>query len=76
MTGTVAGPLLQLQRDTALAPPTAAPCWRRSQRWGCQIGTGSEERSNQAPEVVRRQSDGSSKYIIDNPDGTALLDHE
>lgn len=27
-------------------------------------------------EVVRRQSDGSWKYIIDNPDGTALLDHK
>ena len=27
-------------------------------------------------EIVRRQSDGSWKYIIDNPDGTALLDHE
>ncbi len=27
-------------------------------------------------EVVRRQSDGSWKYIIDNPDGTALLGHE
>lgn len=27
-------------------------------------------------EVVRRQADGSWKYIIDNPDGTALLSHE
>ena len=27
-------------------------------------------------EVVRRQSDGSWKYIIDNPDGAALLKHE
>jgi len=27
-------------------------------------------------EVVRRQSDDSWKYIIDNPDGTALLSHE
>jgi ketosteroid isomerase-like protein len=27
-------------------------------------------------EVVRRQSDGGWKYIIDNPDGPALLTHE
>ena len=27
-------------------------------------------------EVVRRQSDGSWKFVIDNPDGTALLHHE
>ena len=27
-------------------------------------------------EVVRRQSDGAWKYVIDNPDGTALLDHQ
>ena len=27
-------------------------------------------------EVVRRQSDGAWKYGIDNPDGTALLDHQ
>jgi ketosteroid isomerase-like protein len=27
-------------------------------------------------EVVRRQADGGWKYIIDNPDGTALLGHE
>ena len=27
-------------------------------------------------EVVRRQSDGSWKYVIDNPDGSALLGHE
>lgn len=26
-------------------------------------------------EVVRRQTDGSWKYIIDNPDGSALLSH-
>jgi len=26
--------------------------------------------------LVRRQSDGSWKYIIDNPDATALLKHE
>ncbi len=28
------------------------------------------------PRVVRRQSDGSWKFVIDNPDGTALLHHE
>ena len=27
-------------------------------------------------EVVRRQADGSWKYVIDNPDGSALLSHE
>ena len=27
-------------------------------------------------EVVRRQPDGSWKYVFDNPDGTALLSHE
>lgn len=27
-------------------------------------------------EVVRRQVDGSWKYVIDNPDGSALLSHE
>ena len=27
-------------------------------------------------EVLRRQSDGSWKFIIDNPDGPALIDHD
>jgi ketosteroid isomerase-like protein len=27
-------------------------------------------------EVVRRQTDGSWKYVIDNPDGSALLGHD
>lgn len=27
-------------------------------------------------EVVRRQVDGSWKYVIDNPDGSALLSHK
>ena len=27
-------------------------------------------------DVVRRQPDGSWKYVIDNPDGAALLTHE
>ena len=27
-------------------------------------------------EVLRRQGDGTWKYVIDNPDGTALLDHK
>ena len=27
-------------------------------------------------EVVRRQSDGTWKYVIDNPDGSALLAHD
>jgi uncharacterized protein (TIGR02246 family) len=27
-------------------------------------------------EVLRRQSDGSWRFIIDNPDGPALIDHE
>lgn len=26
-------------------------------------------------EVLRRQSDGSWKFVIDNPDGPALIDH-
>ncbi|MGB5656517.1 MAG: hypothetical protein WBN35_07890, partial [Acidimicrobiia bacterium] len=27
-------------------------------------------------EVLRRQSDGSWKFIIDNPDGSALIGHD
>ena len=27
-------------------------------------------------QVVRRQTDGSWKYVIDNPDGSALLGHD
>lgn len=32
--------------------------------------------SGATAEVVRRQADGSWKYVIDNPDGSALLGHE
>lgn len=43
--------------------------------WTMQMPDGSTPEGATA-EVVRRQSDGNWKYIIDNPDGTALLDHE
>jgi ketosteroid isomerase-like protein len=43
--------------------------------WTMQMPDGSTPAGATA-EVVRRQSDGSWKYIIDNPDGTALLDHK
>jgi ketosteroid isomerase-like protein len=43
--------------------------------WTMQMPDGSAPAGVTA-EVVRRQSDGSWKYIIDNPDGTALLAHE
>ena len=43
--------------------------------WTMQMPDGSTPDGATA-EVVRRQSDGSWKYIIDNPDGTALLSHE
>lgn len=43
--------------------------------WTMQMPDGSTSEGATA-EVVRRQSDGSWKYVIDNPDGTALLDHE
>jgi ketosteroid isomerase-like protein len=43
--------------------------------WTMRMPDGSTPEGATA-EVVRRQSDGSWKYIIDNPDGTALLDHE
>ena len=43
--------------------------------WTMQMPDGSAPAGATA-EVVRRQSDGSWKYIIDNPDGTALLAHE
>ena len=43
--------------------------------WTMRMPDGSAPEGATA-EVVRRQSDGSWKYIIDNPDGTALLNHE
>ena len=43
--------------------------------WTMQMPDGSTPTGATA-EVVRRQPDGSWKYIIDNPDGTALLSHE
>ena len=43
--------------------------------WTMQMPDGSTPAGATA-EVVRRQSDGSWKYVIDNPDGTALLNHE
>jgi ketosteroid isomerase-like protein len=43
--------------------------------WTMQMPDGSAPTGATA-EVVRRQADGSWKYIIDNPDGTALLDHK
>ena len=43
--------------------------------WTMRMPDGSTPEGATA-EVVRRQSDGSWKYIIDNPDGTALLHHE
>jgi ketosteroid isomerase-like protein len=42
--------------------------------WTMRMPDGSAPQGATA-EVVRRQSDGSWKYVIDNPDGTALLDH-
>jgi len=43
--------------------------------WTMQMPDGSTPTGATA-EVVRRQPDGSWMYIIDNPDGTALLSHE
>jgi ketosteroid isomerase-like protein len=43
--------------------------------WTMRMPDGSTPEGATA-EVVRRQSDGTWKYIIDNPDGTALLNHE
>lgn len=43
--------------------------------WTMQLPDGSSPEGATA-EVVRRQPDGSWKYVIDNPDGTALLHHE
>jgi ketosteroid isomerase-like protein len=42
--------------------------------WTMRMPDGSTPEGATA-EVVRRQSDGSWKYVIDNPDGTALLSH-
>jgi len=42
--------------------------------WTMEMPDGSTP-SGATAEVVRRQSDGSWKYIIDNPDGAALLKH-
>ena len=42
--------------------------------WTMQLPDGSSSEGATA-EVVRRQADGTWKYIIDNPDGTALLKH-
>ena len=43
--------------------------------WTLRMPDGSSPEGATA-EVARRQSDGSWKYVIDNPDGTALLHHE
>jgi ketosteroid isomerase-like protein len=43
--------------------------------WTMRMPDGSAPEGATA-EVVRRQSDGTWRYVIDNPDGTALLDHE
>ena len=43
--------------------------------WTMQMPDGSTPTGATA-EVVRRQPDGSWKYVFDNPDGTALLSHE
>jgi ketosteroid isomerase-like protein len=42
--------------------------------WTMQMPDGSTPGGATA-EVVRKQPDGSWKYVIDNPDGTALLAH-
>jgi len=42
--------------------------------WTMQLPDGRSPTGATA-EVVRRQPDGSWKYVIDNPDGTALLGH-
>lgn len=42
--------------------------------WTMTMPNGSSSEGATA-EVVRRQADGTWKYIIDNPDGTALLKH-
>ena len=43
--------------------------------WTMQMPDGSSPEGATA-EVVRRQTDGSWKYVIDNPDGSALLGHD
>jgi len=43
--------------------------------WTMEMPDGSSHEGATA-EVVRRQADGSWKYIIDNPDGSALLSHD
>jgi ketosteroid isomerase-like protein len=43
--------------------------------WTMKMPDGSSPTGATA-EVVRRQSDGSWKYVIDNPDGSALLGHD
>jgi ketosteroid isomerase-like protein len=43
--------------------------------WTMRMPDGSTPEGATA-EVVRRQSDGRWKFIIDNPDGTALLSHD
>jgi len=43
--------------------------------WTMQMLDGSAPEGATA-EVVRRQADGSWKFVIDNPDGSALLSHE
>lgn len=42
--------------------------------WTMRMPDGSSSEGATA-EVIRRQADGSWKFVIDNPDGTALLDH-
>ncbi len=43
--------------------------------WTMRMPDGSSSAGATA-EVVRRQPEGSWKFVIDNPDGTALLHHE
>jgi hypothetical protein len=43
--------------------------------WTMRMPDGSSPEGATA-EVVRRQPGGSWKFVIDNSDGTALLDHE
>jgi len=42
--------------------------------WTMTMPTGATNEGATA-EVARRQPDGTWLYVIDNPDGTALLDH-
>ena len=42
--------------------------------WTMQMPNGSNSEGTTA-EVLRRQADGTWKFVIDNPDGAALLKH-